>query len=487
MKKVIYSLVAGAMMLASCSDFTDITQKGKNLLASTDDLELLLNETKEIWGNDMRACTGVIYAYSSVSSQVAQPNKSRMAILYSFDESQLERFEQLTTSDSYYSNIYGYIGKVANPILTQLDAASGTDAEKKALKAEALTLRAFSHYLLVQKYAKAYSSSAASDPAIVLLTEDVDIQTPQPKATVQEVYDQCLKDINEAIALNAMPETAASIYRMNKASMYAVKAHICLGMQDYTGAIEAANQALALNNKLYDYWANASETYSYGGTPYFVSGIGCDENPETYFAMVNSVYYTWVNPEISNRFEDGYATFSLEDSMMKMYKGISAVMPAYAVYEQYNAILGLPGWSDGYDFDHYSNDSGLCTPMMYLVQAEAYLQSGNIGAAMGALDMLRAKRIQENNYHGYQGVITTKAAAIEAFKATYLAENIWTQTWNYFGFKRWNAYGADWQETLSQNIGGQTYSIAPTSQFWVFPFPTNVSSKNPNLTWNKAQ
>ena len=29
--------------LASCEDFTDIQPKGENLLASTDDLELLLN------------------------------------------------------------------------------------------------------------------------------------------------------------------------------------------------------------------------------------------------------------------------------------------------------------------------------------------------------------------------------------------------------------------------------------------------------------
>ena len=38
------TLVLWLSLLASCSDFTDIRPKGKSLLTSTNDLELLLNQ-----------------------------------------------------------------------------------------------------------------------------------------------------------------------------------------------------------------------------------------------------------------------------------------------------------------------------------------------------------------------------------------------------------------------------------------------------------
>lgn len=488
MKKVIYSLIAIAMTLASCSDFTDIPQKGKNLLASTDDLDLLLNKEFDMWNTDMRNISGVIYNYSSVEAILAQPNKTRVAIMYGYsdDESSLVRYEQLTTSDSYYTDLYGNIGKVANPILQQIDAASGPEAKKKALKAEALTLRAYDHFLLVQKYAKAYNAAtAANDPAIAYMTEDVNIQEPQPKKTVQEVYDLCLADINEAIALNAMPETAATNLRFNKAATYGVKAYICLGMQKYSEAVEAAKQALAVNSALYDYYGNIETMYSYVGFPYQCSTPTCLENPEVYFGMPNMVYYSWVNPNLQALMEPTYATISLFPTMSDEYKGIGQVMPAYAAYEDYGSTIGLSGWTGGSDFDHYANDSGLQTANMYLIIAEALIKSGDINGAMENLDILRKSRIDPTVYAPLKGTVTTKADAIKAFKADYLAENVWTW-WNFIGMKRWNV-DADWQMTLSQTIGGKTYTLKPESQLWVFPFPSNVTEKNPYMTWNKVK
>ena len=36
--------LVGASVLSSCSDFTEIDQKGMNLLSTTDQLEMLLNQ-----------------------------------------------------------------------------------------------------------------------------------------------------------------------------------------------------------------------------------------------------------------------------------------------------------------------------------------------------------------------------------------------------------------------------------------------------------
>ena len=470
MKKVIYSLLAGVLMLASCSDFTDIPQKGKNLLSSTDDLELLLNKEYDMWNTDMRTISGVLYNYSSIPAVIAQPNKTRTSIMYGYfdDESSLVRFEQLTTADSYYADLYGNIGKVSNPILQQVESATGPEEKKKALKAEALTLRAYDHFLLLQKYAKAYNAAtAANDPAIIYLTEDVDIQVIQERKTVQEAYELCLKDIDEAIALNAMPETAVTPLRFNKAATYAVKAHICLAMQKYADAIAAAKQALALNSNLYDYWGNVIHTMNWYGDEYDYSTPTVTENPEVYFGMPNNVYYSWVNPNLVSMMEPTYATYFL---FTRMDDG---------------ADYGIPGWEEGFDFDNYVNDSGLDVGNMYLLIAEAAIKNGDINMAMENLDILRKSRISPETYTTLKGNVTSKAEAIKALKADYIAENIWTW-WNFIGMKRWNVDN-DWKITLSQTIGDKTYTLSPESQLWIFPFPANVTGKNPNITWNKMK
>lgn len=473
----------------SCSDFTDIQPKGKSLLATTNDLDLLFNNEMELSSTDLRNVGGdVLYAYSSVASAIAQPNKTRTALLYSLSDTpdDITRLEILTSSDSWYSDLYGYIGRICNPVLQQIDAATGDETKKNALKAEALTLRAYYHYLLLQKFAKAYNpATAATDPAIAYMTDTADIKVPQPKKTVQEAYDLCLKDIDDAIALNAMPTTQPTAYRPNRAAMYATKALICLNMQKYSDAEAAAKEALSLNSSLYDYYANAETAHSYGGEPYLSCSVTCNKNPENYFCLAEMPFYFWVNPVMAAKFEPGYATYALFPTMNKAYKGIGTVMPSYAIYENYGALIGLDGWDAGQDLEKYSNDSGLTAPMMYLVLAECELQSGSIDAAMGYLDQLRAKRLDPETYKPLKGTVTAKADAIAAFKADYTAENVWGP-WVFIGRKRWNV-SADWQETLTRTIAGTTYTLSPKSNLRVFPFPSAVRENNPNMTSNKNE
>lgn len=472
------------LLVSSCSDFTDIKPKGKNLLNSTNDLELLLNNEMETKITDFYEVGGdVIYSYSNVISALSVDNPTRSAYLMGWKDSDADitRLELLTTSDSYYTNFYSYIGKICNPILQQLDGASGDEAKKNQLRAEALALRAYFHFMLLQKYAKAYNPATAdTDPAIAYMTEDVDISTPQPKKTVKEAYDLALKDINEAISLNALPETNASLMRINRAAAYAIKAHICMAMRDYTAAEDAAKQALAVQGELYDYWAHATTQNSYGGVEYQTATVDCRKNPESYFILPDLIFYSWVEPASWNAIEEGYSTRDLMPTMGKMYKGYAG-----GAYDDYGALLGLPGWNTGYDLTNYVNESGLCSPMMYLICAECEIRSGNIDQGMDYLDQLRAKRLPADKFTALKGKVKTQAEAIAKLKATSFAENLWTG-WNFIQRKRWNAEDG-WKETLHRTIGDTTYTLEPTSNLWVFPFPNSARSMNPNLTSNKNE
>ena len=341
MKKIIYSLLAVAgLLMSSCESFTDLEPKGKNLLTTTDQLEMLLNTEYDGSGKDMRLMAGdMIYAYSNIATTISQPVKTRNVIIWTYDETNMDKMAELTSSDADYSTYYGYIGKIANPILTKVDAASGSDAAKKALKCEALTLRAWSLYILVNKFAKAYNpATAANDPGIINLTEDKDIQVAQPKSTVQEIYDQILKDVNEAIDLNGLPEVAVNKMRFCKAAAYAVKALALLNMQKYDEAEEAAKQAITINGVINNYnttYLGTTQGYMTGGI-YPVINRGKKGTDEDYFLTGNIEFYNAYTPETIANFEDGHA---YKDKMSNMNMAYDYLMDAGACWVKKALIL----------------------------------------------------------------------------------------------------------------------------------------------------
>ena len=126
------ALAAAALSLSSCEDFTEVQPKGKNLLSTTDQLEMLLNYEYYGGNNDMRLMAGdMIYAFSPLANEISKPTKSRNVIIWTYDEANIEKMAELTASDADYTYYYGIIGKISNPILQQVEKATGSDDAKK--------------------------------------------------------------------------------------------------------------------------------------------------------------------------------------------------------------------------------------------------------------------------------------------------------------------------------------------------------------------
>lgn len=477
-KYTIYSLVACLLaVLSSCSDFTDIDQKGKNLLQTTDELEMLLNTEFYVSATDQRVmCGDMIYAYSPIANYLSQPNKTRNVIMWTWDADNQDKMAELTNSDDQYTDFYGFIGKICNPILSQIDAATGDEAKKKQLKCKALTLRAWAHYILVNKYAKAYNpATAATDPGIIIMTEDKDITTPQSQSTVQECYDQILKDVNEAIELDGLPTVATNRMRMCKPAAYALKALVLQSMQQWTDAEAAAKQALSLNGTVSDYTQMVNQTitgYMIGGSysALLRTKLQCEED---LFYVHDLEFFDAISPEAQARLEKGNYAFEKIANANMMYD----YLMDYA--EQ---SLGVSGYVFTYDLSSGWNSFGLKTTDAYLVVAEAEIHSGNIDAAMEALDAIRVCRIDPDLYAPLKGNVSTEAAAIKHLKQTSDGEGLYS-CWNFYNRKRWNQVSG-WEETLTKDLLGTIYTLTPESPMWIFPFPMSAINNNPNLKQN---
>lgn len=478
MKKTIYSLLAAAvLLLTSCESFTDLEPKGKNLLTTTDQLEMLLNQEYGGCASDMRQMAGdMLYAYDNLATAISKPVKTRNVIIWTYDEANMDKMAELTSSDNDYTEFYGYIGKVANPILTKVDAATGSDAAKNQLKCEALTLRAWSLYMLVNKFAKAYNpATAANDPGIINMTEDKDIQTPQPKSTVQEIYEQILKDVNEAIELNGLPDVAVNKMRFSKPAAYAVKALALLSMQKWDEAEEAAKQAIAINGAINNYntsYLGTTQGYYLGNT-YDVINRGKKGTEEDYFLNGNLEFYNAYPKATQDNFERGHAYLTKMSNMAMVYD---------YTRDPGESSLGESGYMQTYDMNSLWNDGGLRSTQMYLAIAECETHKGNYDTAMEYLDMVRVNRIDPADYTPLKGTVSTEAEAIAHVKQVTENEDVYSAN-IFIDKKRWNQCDG-WKQTYTRTIAGQTYSIAPDSKMWIFPFPKSVLNNNDQITQN---
>lgn len=133
-------------------------------------------------------------------------------------------------------------------------------ADEARYIAEAKFIRALSYFYLVNMWAQPYKfTNDGSHPGVALVLTAVDndkVFDPSnqvPRNSVKEVYDQIIKDLNEALpALPKVPATAtgrniSNVGRATQGAVNGLLARIYLYKQDYVKALEYANKIVTSN------------------------------------------------------------------------------------------------------------------------------------------------------------------------------------------------------------------------------------------------
>ena len=497
MKKYVLTIWIISIMTA-CSNFTEIDPKGKNILNRVEDLNLLLNSNYDVSCMNVAFLVNDIYPqFVNIPNLLTETIKTLDGTFATWDES-ADR-AALTDSDDIYSNLYGIIGKVANAVLSNVDAATGDPLNAKQVKAEALVLRAWCHYILVNLYAKAYDpATAATTPGIVYMLETSDLVAPHEKITIEQVYEAILKDLDNAFALESLPENPSPM-RIGLAFTYAAKAKILMSMRDYDGAFSAAEECLKLKNAIDNYndklvFSESVKTEynieAYGLDRYYLT---CDEEiwetPNQWSCSMPFTYEFWDDLEENHI----YQTSLLTDVYLAT---LNPSVPTNQAVD-YCGLENLP--CPHPSIMEYYSPIGLTTVDMYLTQAECYIRNGNIDDAMKLINKIRENRLIAGTY--------TPASAItpqEAFmwlKKVSRAENFYTFK-NFINLKRWNTE-EEYAETLHRSItcthvierdefGNPAktekvtyeYELRPDSPLWIFAFPQDATNFNPYLSQN---
>lgn len=484
MKKIIYSVLAMAIvfLLASCDKFTDITPKGKNLLGKVTDLETILNFNFSQNGSvqvgsaagrttaedafvfdDVNLLINDIYPYvQNVNTVIAAPTKTLTFALLTSNES-VDR-KVLATADIKYSKMYFIINNVANAVLANADQATGDRAKVTQFKAEALILRAYFHYLLVNLYAKAYNPvTAATDGGIPYVKEDNILSEANVKSTVAEVYANILSDIDAAFQLNSLPATNVNPMRVGLGFAYAVRARVLLSMRRYPEALAAANSSLNINSVIEDH-----RNYAPVGTTAFTrTAASLGENLFYAAGTSSGPSFRSMSFEIANNYYEA-------GNIIKNY-----VKP----YDSGDGLTGIVGSQLWYTFAFAFNSGGLTSIDSYLVKAECLLRAGSQQNIPGGMEIINQIRQKRNHPTGFTLLAaTTEAQAMAHLKKLSRIEFLYTVK-NFLNIKRWNTEDA-YKETITRTFNGATYQLKPESPLWIFPFPQNATSYNPNLSQN---
>lgn len=490
MKIKIYVLTVWVLcLLFACSDFTEIDPKGKNTLSRVEDLNLLLNNEYEVRLNTLNELINDVYPQTvNIPSLLDESIKTLGGVSLTWDE-KTDR-AALTNSDNKYTGLYDIIGKVANPVLLNVDGATGDSRLAAQYKAEALVLRAWCHYLLVNIYAKAYDpATAATDPGIVYTRETDDIATPNEKLTVGQVYESILEDLNVALDLNSLPANPNKM-RVGLPFAWAAKAKVLMSMRDYEGAFAAASESLKLKNTIDDYNQKIElGTFGTQLAPMLqIMGITADlrELVRPYLTCEEELFETpsgFSLTSFSLEFWQEVEENHLFHSYILTDKKINALSPIPIVGnmgEQFSGIdISMP-----LNMNLYYSPIGLTTVDMYLVQAECYIREGKTDEAMNLLNTIREKRVLTGTYQ--PETASTSEEAFVWLKKISRTENFYTAK-TFINLKRWNTeekYRETLHKTYRYENQERSYELRPDSPLWIFPFPQNATNLNPNLTQN---
>jgi hypothetical protein len=154
-----------------------------------------------------------------------------------------------TNPEFAYKEFYSKIYKTNVVIAGVPNSTRGSEQFKDAVMGEALLLRAFNHFMLVNLFSKHYNASTAkTDLGVAVLTEvneeNVKVYT---RNTVQEVYDQIEKDAVEGIALLKKGDAFApkNPYHFSIASANAFMSRVKLYKGEWAEAVKYADAVIA--------------------------------------------------------------------------------------------------------------------------------------------------------------------------------------------------------------------------------------------------
>ncbi len=363
------------------------------------------------------------------------------------------------------NNIIDAVDNNAETILASDNTA--TEQDLNNFKAEALFLRAFSHFELALYYAQAYNKGRDNLGVPVILVPDPELDDKPARETVGKVYDQVIADLLEAekiIDPEYVPNRGTD--KDAWANIHVIQAmlsRVYLYMSDWSNAEAYATKVI--DSKVYTMWEaddfNAATFAAQAGT-----------GGETIFEMFG---------DTGNNYWGSWNDISNIASMDGSYADAQISPDLYDLYETDDVRFSNLRFTDGdkncwtFKYEGKLDVAQDCNNVpiirlseMYLNRAEARMAKGDAAGALQDINVIREKRNASARTSGGMDIVRLERRLELAYEGHYL-----------FDLARWN-------EPVERTyfVSAQIKDIPADSFRWALPIARRELEVNPNLEQN---
>ena len=342
-----------------------------------------------------------------------------------------------------YRKVY-YANTVLESI-QKIDRNVSNQVDWDYIKGQALFFRAKSFLHIAFTWSLAYDKVTAASDLGIPLRLNSDFNIPSARSTVEQTYDQIIRDLKESMQLLVI--TPKHVMRPSRPAAYALLARAYLSMRKYDSAFRYSDLCLQLKNELMDYNVRGNGINSSGSYTFQ------EFNPEVIFYSTVSTPAPLKNSiaKIDSNLYKSYASDDLRKTLF--FKNNN------------NGTFGFKGG--------YSGNGGLFTGMaideVYLMRAECFARAGNVTSAMEDLNFLLEKRWKTGSFSPVGAI--NAADALEKILMERRKELL-MRGLRWMDIKRLNKEGA--QITLKRVINGQNYLLFPNDLRYALPIPEDV-------------
>jgi hypothetical protein len=339
----------------------------------------------------------------------------------------------------YYNSIY-----VANVVLEGLNKATGDEAHKSSLRGEALLVRAYCHFMLVNIFAKHYNeTTAATDLGIpYALATEKQANTPYKRDAVKVVYDLAEKDALEGLSLINDALYDKPKFHFSTTSANALLSRLYLFKGDYEKSLLYSEKVFAKTTAVRDLFKDY-DTYMATGLYAEFAGRYCTVEQSNILLMNHTL--EWNSFARTGMYANEYRnTFASADLRGKLYTFTSNQTPNYIVRKFRSQTP-----SDG---QQYSNVSLFVVEEVMYNAAEAAIRKANPNPAY-AIDKLNAILIKR--LRPYTTLKAADFATNDALLAKIIDERnreLCYEGYRWFDIKRFNIPLSHWTENGTINL-----------------------------------
>lgn len=369
----------------------------------------------------------------------------------------------------------------ANAVLEHVDAAAGPDADKKTIKGEALGIRAYAHYQLVQLFAKRYDATAIPNTQLgipIILNTNLD---PVKRSTVEEVYTQIGKDLDAALAYFAGAAARVSKAHINANVIYGLKARVALTKQDYTNAVTNAQLArvgfpLMSNSDYLGGFGNAANSEWIWGVTQIADQSSGFASFCAYMSVNFNSTHVRTDPKcINNLLYNQITTTDIRKQLWDPTAANTAFTPPPGGSRYPYMNRKFRSFDSG---NSYADLVFMRSAEMYLIEAEANARAGQFIAAQNALYPLAVNRDPL-----YVKSTLVGQPLIDEIMIQRRVE-LWGEGFRFLDLKRTNSALNRNGANHVASVVNSFYTLPAGDPAWQFLFPQNEINTNPLIAQN---